>query len=927
MRYALRVSVVLLAGVLLAPVASAQTPLTSAGRITGRVINAVTGLPILRAEVMLGGTMQRSLTDLDGRFFLQNVTPGAHTVDVRQIGFTAKTVTNVVVRAGETTVLDVSLSSAVIAVEAITVTAEVERGTVSRALQEQRTAPNVVSTIGSEQIAKSPDGDAAQAVKRVSGVTVEDGKYVFVRGLGGRYTTTSLNGSRVPSPEPETRVVPLDLFPAGLLQSITTSKSFTPDRQGDFAGAVVDIKTQEFPADRAATLELGGGYAARATGADLLSATGVGGEGLAWVNRGRDLPPELRALGNFQGVNLTQQDQNHLVGLFRDSWSPQPSTGMPPLNGSASLGGNDAVFGQRIGYLFSGTTSTGTEVKSDARRAVAYPGTTRGETVEYNPFSGNSADRSVLWGGMANLSTLIGGSSRLSFNGLYNRSADNSAQVEDGLFSYTATPVQLTRMQYVQRSVYSVQLLGEHGLGRHHLDWRVAANSVRRFEPDRSEFTQVIGPDTTDGQPVLRWLTAGSEGAVRTFSDLNEHAREFAANYRLDLGGGAAPASLKVGGLYRHTSRDAESFSYVISAHNYTDDILELPPEQIFDGRFATDTSALFTVAPLSQGGSYTARDRLGAGYLMAEVPVGRTIRIVGGARYESDHLDMHATSTLGTPVNPTKVWNDWLPSLALNVQLTQNQQLRLSVARTLARPEYREITPIISRDVVGGENVQGDSAITRTNVTGVDARWEIYPSPGEIFGVSLFGKHFTRPIERVYGSSSGETGYVFFTNAEGADVYGVEIEVRKNLSFLADALTSLTVFLNSTIMRSRIHLFADTRASATNASRAMVGQAPYVINAGLTYGALSGTWSGTLLYNRTGPRITEAGTIPVPDASEQPRNVLDFSLRVSLGQSILVRVDAKNLLDAPYHVLQGSVTRQYYRTGRTLQAGIGVRL
>ena len=219
--------------------ARAQQQIMTTGRITGRVIAEQTGRPVERAVVDVAGTSLEGRTDLDGRYYIPSVPVGAQTVEVRQVGFAQKTVINVQITAGETTVLDIALTSAVFSVETITVTAEVERGTVSRALEEQRNALGVVNALSAEQIQKTPDADAAEAVRRVSGVTVQDDRYVFVRGLGERYTTTSLNGARVPSPEPEKRVVPLDLFPAGLLETISTSKTFTPDQPGDFSGAEV----------------------------------------------------------------------------------------------------------------------------------------------------------------------------------------------------------------------------------------------------------------------------------------------------------------------------------------------------------------------------------------------------------------------------------------------------------------------------------------------------------------------------------------------------------------------------------------------------------------------------------------------------------------------------------------------------------------
>jgi outer membrane receptor protein involved in Fe transport len=913
---------------LLAPLfaLSAQTPSrTSTGRIVGRVIDAASGAGIAEAGVQVVGTSIVSRSGIDGRYTLTGVPSGTLTLQARRIGFATKQITGLLLDAGKSLEQNISLTAATVQLEAQVTTASNERGSVDGALDAQRTAVGVVNSVTAEQISKSPDGDAAQAVRRVSGVTVQDGRYVFVRGLGERYTTASLNGARVPSPEPEKRVVPLDMFPAGLVQTITTSKTFTPDQQGDFSGALVDIKTKEFPATRATSFQFGSGYARGATGSRLLAATAVGGESFAMVNHSRDLPQVIRGLGNFQNVNLNQGDMNYLVGTLRNSWTPKVSTGSPLFNGSLSVGGNDPIlFGHRIGYLLAGSMSSGTDLKDGQVRALADRGTTKGETIEIDRFTGTTSSQSVLWGGLTNLSTMLGESSRLSFNGLFNRSADNDARVEVGSFAADALPVQITRMQYTERGIYSGQLAGEHQIGEaQRIDWSATASGVRRYEPDRSAFVQVVEQDTPGGPEVLRWYSGGSGGAVRTYSDLNENSHEYAAKYQLTVGPAGTPTILKVGGLSRSTSRDAQSLSYAISAQNLTNEQRALPLEQIFDGRFNTPESRYFSIGPLSQGGSYVARDKLTAGFVMAEIPLTTALRLVSGVRYESDHLEVDAASTLGSPVFTTKRWNDWLPSVALNLQLGATQQLRLSGSRTLARPEYRELSPIISRDVVGGENVRGDENLSRTNVTNVDVRWEMYPSAGEILSVALFAKKFTLPIERVYGSGSGGTSFVFFTNAKSADNYGVELEFRKRLGALGGAFEPLTLFSNVTVMQSQIHLFDSTQAAATNLNRRMVGQAPYVFNTGLTYASTSAASTATLLFNRVGERITAAGGSPLPDLIEQPRNVLDFSLRQTISSRVMLRLDTKNLLDAPYQIVQGTVVRELYRSGRIVGLGL----
>jgi TonB-dependent receptor len=412
---------------------------------------------------------------------------------------------------------------------------------------------------------------------------------------------------------------------------------------------------------------------------------------------------------------------------------------------------------------------------------------------------------------------------------------------------------------------------------------------------------------------------------VRTFSDLNENSHEYQGKYSIDLGPAGNATTIRFGGLYRSTGRDAQSLSYNISSIRLTDAQRELPLEQIFDGRFTQQGQSLFDIGPLSQGGSYVAHDRLSAGFVMAEVPVGARLRLVGGARYESDRLEVGAASTLGNPVSTTKLWNDWLPSLAATVKLTDAQQLRLSASRTLARPEYRELSPIISRDVIGGENVQGDENLQRTNVTNLDLRWEMYPSAGEALSIAVFAKHFTNPIERVFGAGSGGTSFVFFTNAKAADNYGVELELRKGLGMFGSFLDPFSAFANATVMKSQIELASNTSAAATNLSRRMVGQAPYVLNTGLTYTSRGTGTSATILFNRVGERIAAAGASPLPDVVDLPRNVLDFSLRSLLLNGTTLRLDLKNLLDSPYQTKQGTVVREYYRGGRIVALGLQI--
>jgi hypothetical protein len=401
-----------------------------------------------------------------------------------------------------------------------------------------------------------------------------------------------------------------------------------------------------------------------------MPARGVGGETFAMANEKRDLPPLVRSVGNFQGINLNHADQNLLISQFRNAWTPDRSVAQPNSSDELSVGGNDAVLGHSIGYLFSGSYSLGTECKDDQIRALADRGNTPGTTKPIDVFTGQTASQSVLWGGLTTLGTMIGDNSRLTFNGMYNRTADNDARVERGHFENEGIDARITRMQYVQRAVHSAQLSGEHQLATQKIDWALTSSGVQRDEPDRSEFVQAI-TRAAGGTETLRWLNTGNEGAVRTFSTLHESSNEGKLNYQLSFRAFGREHDIKVGGLGRHTNRDADTHAYSISAPGATDAVVSLDPEQIFDGRFSGPRDSVFLISPLSQGGSYDANDRLGAGYIMTEISLTERARLIGGVRYEDDQLTIDAFSTLGSPVVVKKHWQECAIGCACNYQPT----------------------------------------------------------------------------------------------------------------------------------------------------------------------------------------------------------------------------------------------------------------
>jgi TonB-dependent receptor len=896
------------------------------GRIIGRVVDAQTGAAISAVTIQIVGTNIGQLTGVDGRFLIRGVPAGSVTLRVSSIGYSVKTITNVEVPANNAVEQNIALDTKAVEIAALEVTAAAERGSVNRALDQQRTATNIVSAITAEQITRSPDSDAAQAVQRISGTTVQDGKFVIVRGLGERYTTTSLNGARIPSPEPEKKMVPLDLFPSSLLETITTSKTFTPDQSGDFSGASVDIKMREFPARQTSTITTSFGWNAQATAQSVIAAPRSGNEWLGLAAGARSVPDALRSIGTFHG-NVTQQDMNGFVNSFRNVWTSKSGTGSPTGSLAFSRGGNDLMFGHQVGYVVSGTYSYAQEVRSGEIRALAQP-TSDGGTQQIDRYDGSTGRSSVLWGGVLNASTLLGSSSRLAVNATYNRSADNEARHEYGTSEQFALPLEVTRLRYIERGVGSVQLLGEHELNaRQRLNWTVTASRVTRDEPDRSEFVYATDSDPVTGDPLPReWFATAAEGAVRTFAALTERSFEGKADYRINLGN-TQQSYIKFGGLARSTSRNADNFAYSITAPSLPIVNRQLTPEEIFDGRFSQPSQSYLQVKPLSQGGSYSADDLLFAGYGMLEFGLTSKLRAIAGARVEHSAVDLLAEPTLGQASPSAPSYTDVLPSIALNFALSENQNFRLSASQTLSRPEYRELARVQYRDVIGAENVIGNPDLERALIRNFDLRWELYPSASELLSIALFGKLFENPIERIYLGTSGSQKIGTFLNAKGATNYGVEFEARKGLGLISESLANLTAFMNATVMKSEIEIgSAALGASKVNDKRPMVGQSPYVFNVGASYTSTGGQTSITALYNLFGKRIVSAAEVPLPDVYEQPRNQLDLSIRVPFAAGLSTKLDIKNVLDAPYKVTQGTVLREYYRAGRVISAGISWR-
>lgn len=907
----MRIFVALIATTLLFTISLGAQIAPTTGRITGRVVDAATGEGIPYAGIQIVGTTLANLSGVDGRFTISGVPSGTTTVYVRRIGYATKTVTGIMLDAGQTFEQNISLPAAQPTLEAIAVTASAERGTVNEALNSQKHSVNAVNAITAEQIARSSDGDAAQASQRVSGLTVADGKFVQARGLGERFTTASLNGARIPSPEPERKVVPLDLFPAGLLQEVTVTKTFTPDQPGDFAGANVNIKTREFPVGRQVNYSVSLGAGDAVLGRSLPFAPRAGGELLGLAGSARSIPAAL-AQTNFLGT-VSQSRFNEIAQQQRNVWSAERRTGGANASFGLSAGGS-TIFGRRVGYVLSGSYGYTQEARLNEHYAVGQQGT-NSSVIALTSVDGETGRSSAQWGGIANVSALVGRNSRLSLITTATRSADNEARTDRGYDENLNDSIARTTLRYVERGVVVVTAQGEHQLtSRNKTAWSGTYGQTSRREPDRSD---VVYSRSGDG----KYRLLGSlDGARRLYFDLQESNVTLQVDHTVTVGNMSAQNQLRLGAYRRLTNRTAAApiFAFLTRASSAE---IEGRPEDIFGATQSCDSCRVLNIQPVGQAGSYDANDHTTSGYAMVEWGVGSRVRVIAGARIEAAAIAVNSSTQGGFTASATLKNTDVLPSLLINTRLTDNQNIRFGVTRTLARPEYRELAPVTFRDVLGGVSVTGNDKLVRSLINNYDLRYETFSGYGEMMSVGVFVKQFRDPIERVESATSGAY-QARFQNAERATNVGLELEVRKELRLLGDWARRFSTFSNVTLMASTVSLDTTKGLTVTETKRRLVGQAPYVVNAGLTYATTSGSTSATLLYNVVGDRMFAAGVLPLPNIVEKSRQVVDFSLRVPVHGQLTARLDARNLLDARYRFMQGNLEREGYDVGRTFSVG-----
>lgn len=914
-------------GFLAAQPASAQN-----GSIAGRVIDAESARPLAAAQVYIADGAG-TLTNLDGRYLIRNVAAGSYDVTVQILGFATKTVTGVTVDAGQVTTLDVAMESAALELEGITVTAAAELGSTTSLLSERARSAVVQDAIGAEQMARSPDGDAAAALQRVPGVSVVDGRFAYVRGLGERYSSTTLNGSPLASPVPDKKVVPLDLFPSGFLESIVTAKSYSPDQPGDYAGGLVQLRTRNFPAQRSFNFSVSGGWNSVSTFQDGFTYAGGATDFFGFDDGTRALPSSIPRDRPLNASSFATGDLFDIGRSVGGAWGPEPRSNLPPNLSAAASYGDDIDLGgnRRLGFIASANFSNEVQQQTDIiERVFAASGLAEPE-VDYR---GQVTTRSASVGAMFNAAIQLSPTNQIKLSTVYSHMTDDIARELTGFNLDSNTDQLNTRLQYLSQGMLNGQLNGEHRLGflaDADLEWRAGLTRASRYEPNTRE---VLYRETPDGDFV--WDNFVQSGSI-FHQDMVDDGLTGGLDLDIPLSVAGIEGTFSAGGAWSERSRDAYTrrFRYLPApGATLSDDFRAQGPDELFQP--SNVGPAGFTIAEATfRADNYGASEEIGALYGMLDLQLTDRLRVSGGARIETTDQVTTPRDFFDTgqePLPGADQYNqDLLPSLNVTLGVAEDMNIRASGSRTLARPQLRELAPFSFADYAGGFLVAGNPELGRSLVDNLDLRWEWFPAPTAVVSVSGFYKRFEDPIEvLVLPSSELIKSWV---NAREAENFGAEIELRSDLGFLAPAFSNLSFNTNLTLVESEVNTgssadiyipgVGSTEIAVVDRNRALQGQSPYVLNLGLTWFEPATQWSASVLYNRFGDRIDAVGGQATPDIFEQGRGQLDLVLEAPLSRGWKAKLSANRLTGNIINFTQGGDILRSWDRGQTISLSL----
>ena len=880
---------------LLCQLTFAQTGVST--KLFGKVTDAVTGSPVIGASVILTAGRGGSRTDVEGNFFLQVAAGETYAIEISSVGYQTKVVNEVKALERDNVAINISLMQASAELSTVVVTSSARKAGTASLYMTQKNSSAISDAISAEVIRKSPDRNTSEVLRRVSGAAIQDNKFVVIRGLSERYNSALLNNSVLPSTEPDKKAFSFDILPSSLVDNVTIFKSATPDLPGDFAGGAVKVSTKDYPGKQLSELGVSVGYNSLTTFKNFYKGYPNGStDWLGYFDNKRLIPGSYYRRRGSQFINLDDAAKVGITKQFPHTFGYEAAMQSQPNVGISYTGGNTRLLGgsKKLGYIYSVNFNHGRRVADRYRNEYE-----QYDIAAYNYNTTNYDMRSTL-SGLLNV-TYSYGKSKISLKNLYNndfvktlgiRNGENVVNGQDGSFAYKST-----NSEAAANGILNSVLEGLHSVGNDWtIDWNASYGMTYRWQPDQRILTFHTYPEDPN-----YYLTLSNENspeitnAGRVYSFLQENIYGANVNVTKQFKWNDQVQKLKFGASNYYRDRNVEVEALGFSVLNSAGYRVQIPETKgtTFNNIFSPENIDNYNITLANIGANstdYNGTALLNAGYVMLDNKLSDKVKLTWGVRGER-YLQKLVTKGRA---DVTLDNFDILPSGLFTYSVNNKTNIRLAGSQSVNRPEFRELATYRVFDFENYIILQGNDRLQRSKNTNADLRYEWFPAAGEIVSASLFYKHFNNPIEQTNLAND-----VFsFANATNANVYGIEVELRKRLGFIGgDFFDHLTFYSNAAYIKGAVQ-FGDLTYNSP-----LQGQSPYLVNGGLTYSSDNDGLSFNVLYNRVGPRLKfRAAGGAGKNVYEKSRNVLDASLSKKLLKNrIELRLTVSDLLANPF--------------------------
>jgi outer membrane receptor protein involved in Fe transport len=856
-------------------------------KITGIVLDEQNYSELIGVSVSIEGTTRGTITDFEGKFVLDKLTPGKYNLVFNYISYAKKVVPGIEIKAGEIKDIKVLLIESANELKEAVVKAQIKKETIEGMYLQQKKNITISDGISAEVIKRTPDANTGEAMKRISGATLQQGKFAVIRGLNDRYNAAMINGSPLPSTEPERRAFSFDLIPTNMVDQIVIIKTAAPNLPGDFAGGVIQVTTKETPSKPFLNVSLSSSYNSLSTGKDFKHYQGSSTDKWGFDNGTRQLPegfPTTEELRN--GSNLERAQKEADAGkLLNNNYALLNKTAMPNLSTQISGGKVFKIKKEELGIVFSTSYGNSNSFQQVDRNWYDFA-----KNTQFN-YLDSLYENNVKVGALLNLSYQLKENHKFSFKNTFNLSGENATATRIGPSQAEGIFKQAYSYMYTQNKLMLSQLNGEHVFRDKEvkLNWEMSRAVTSRNMPD---YKNVEYRGNEKENLTLGVINSANENAARLFTDLNERLHTAGASVALPMPI-HANSTLKAGAFFQKKDRtfDARMMGFA-RARNSTFDaaLLLLPIDQVFNyENMGLNGFKLNDITNASH--QYDANSTLGAGYIMSESKFGKRLRAVYGLRYEAYNQQLVSATRNNEIVDINTDFNDWLPSMNVVYSINSKSNVRLSASKTVSRPELRELAPFSFYDFSTSSSLEGNDKLKRAVIKNLDMRYEIYPGAGQIFTAALFFKQFDNPIELVLANDIS-LGVIrrSFVNLPRATSYGGELDFRYDIN------KSWTMYGNFTYIKSVIEQGNNLNRWSEN--RPMQGQSPYVVNYGVLWNVEKYNLSVSALYNIYGDRIYNVGNTSYPDIYERARHLVDLQVTKSfLKKKLEAKLGVSDLL------------------------------